>query len=520
MATEVVLLDKDQVEKALNFFETEKTLLTNCTEQWKKLTKHFTSLEQSLVQKSKDLDSKLETLDSETKKTLESLEQRENSIPERESALIARVKEQKQAALLEFEKNVSGKVDLVETLRSLCKKMDSLELLRFITAKRKDAVTLRTQIALAIAEAVDSPRLVLDAVDDFIRNKDAKGGLSDRRWACGTLISALFPAEEKTLAIPGSIKEKAAIVAEMWKKKIDSEEGGVRHVEAAMFLQMVVGFGIVSKFEQEFLQKLIMENPSRRDMPKLASALGFGEKIADIIDELVKTGKEIDAVYFACECGLTERFPPVDLLTNNYKKSMEQAATILRNSDYSPTAKENAGNVELNALKAIIKCVEDHKLESMITLQNFKKRASELEKFKADKRKSTSTSNKRTRGGGGGGGGGSSAFRPAKFSRASDPYSSYGHRNPGPHHRSPAGYSRSYNYPSQGVYKAPPSASYTSQYGAHSRSPVSLPQQYSLPPDMGAAGSQVAASYGTQTNYGPYEYNSVAPSGYQPPYPQ
>ncbi|KAF5199503.1 Frigida-like protein [Thalictrum thalictroides] len=517
MATQV--LDKDQVEKALNFFETQKSLLTNCTEQWKKLSTHFTSLEQSLAQKSKDLDSKLETLDSETKKTLESLEQRENSIPERETALIARVEEQKQAALLEFEKTVSGKVDLAETLKSLCRKMDSLELLRFITAKRKDAVTLRTQIALAIAEAVDSPRLVLDAVDDFIRNKDAKGGVSDRRWACGTLISALFPAEEKMLAIAGSIKERAAIVAEAWKTKIDSEEGGVRHVEAAMFLQMVVGFGIVSKFEQEFLQKLIMENPSRRDMPKLASALGFGEKIGDIIDELVKTGKEIDAVYFACECGLTERFPPVDLLTNNYKKSMEQAATILKNSDYSPTAKENAGNVELNSLKAIIKCVEDHKLESMFTLQNFKKRASQLEKFKADKRKSTSTSNKRTRGGGGGG---SSAFRPTKFSRASDSYSSYGHRNPGPHHRSPAaGYSRSYNYPSQGVYKAPPSASYTSQYGAHSRSPAAHPQHYPLPPEtMGAAGSQVAGSYGTQTSYGAYDYNSVAPSGYQPPYPQ
>lgn len=46
---------------------------------------------------------------------------------------------------------------------------------------------------------------------------------------------------------------------------------------------------------------------------------------ADIIDELISSGKEIEAVYFASESGLTERFPPINLLKSyhrNYKKNV------------------------------------------------------------------------------------------------------------------------------------------------------------------------------------------------------
>ncbi|KAF9616533.1 hypothetical protein IFM89_029994 [Coptis chinensis] len=94
-------------------------------------------------------------------------------------------------------------------------------------------------------------------------------------WACGTVILALFPNEEKTMHVAGKVAKRALSVAEKWKAKIESEEGsgGVGHVEAAIFLQVVIGFGIVSKFDPEFLRKLVMENPSRRDMPKLTSTL-------------------------------------------------------------------------------------------------------------------------------------------------------------------------------------------------------------------------------------------------------
>lgn len=59
---------------------------------------------------------------------------------------------------------------------------------------------------------------------------------------------------------------------------------------------------------------------------------------ADIIDELVKNGKEIEAVYFASESGLTERFKPIELLNSYVRNYENNVATILKNGNNSQAA--------------------------------------------------------------------------------------------------------------------------------------------------------------------------------------
>lgn len=61
--------------------------------------------------------------------------------------------------------------------------------------------------------------------------------------------------------------------------------------------------------------------------------------IADVIDELVKTGKEIEAVYFVHESGLTERFPPDSLLKFYLQASRKKANSISKNGNNSIAAK-------------------------------------------------------------------------------------------------------------------------------------------------------------------------------------
>lgn len=58
----------------------------------------------------------------------------------------------------------------------------------------------------------------------------------------------------------------------------------------------------------------------------------------EMIDELVKNGKEIEAAYFASESGLTEKFPPVSLLKSHIKNSKKNTANILKNGNFSPAA--------------------------------------------------------------------------------------------------------------------------------------------------------------------------------------
>ncbi|KAJ7969626.1 FRIGIDA-like protein [Quillaja saponaria] len=530
MAAELVI-KTDRVKKFFDDLEAQKSILSTCTRLFTTLSDHFTSMQDSLSQKFQSLESKIQTLESNSQKTLESIDHRENSIPERESAAAARIEEQKEAALAEFENPVYGNGGLSETLKSLSRKMDSSGLLRFIVSKRKESVTLRAEIVQAIAEAVDPPRLVLDALDEFLKSKLAKTGVTDKRWACGMLIQALFPeisSGGKAPEFSRNIVERAASLVESWKGQMDgdSEVGAFGAAEAVMFLQMVVGFRLLARFDGEYLRKLVMEFASRRDMAKLAAALEYGEKMGDIIDELLKNGKEIEAVYFASESGLTGRFPPIDLLKSYLRNSKKNATTILKNGNNSQAAAEESSTMELNSIKAIIKCVEDHKLESDFNLDSLRKRATHLEKAKSERKKNSGASNKpqnkRAYSASGSRGSGP-PFRPAKASKYSNAYSSFSRRNPvPPPHPSPATrYSGPYNHPVQTIYDVPPAIPYASPYGVpHTQSPAAVTQQhYPLPVDnMGSAGYMPTGSYAGQTSYSAYDYGNAAPANtYQPP---
>ena len=278
MATELVI-NSDRVQKLFDDLEAQKTILSSCIQLFSTLSNRFISLQDSLSQKSQSLESKIQALESNSRETLESLSQREDSIPERESAAAARIEEQREAALADFGKPASASAELSETLKSLSRRMDSSGLVRYIVSKRKESVSLRAEFSKAIAEAVDPPRLVLDAMEEFLKRKSA-----DKRWACGMLIQALFPEmnskKNKGPEFARSVVERAAEMVLLWKGQMDEEGSAVYGpAEAVMLLQMVLGFGLRSRFDEEYLRKLVVEFAARRDMAKLAAALGFGEKI-------------------------------------------------------------------------------------------------------------------------------------------------------------------------------------------------------------------------------------------------
>lgn len=280
MATELVI-NTDRVQKFFDDLEAQKTILSSCTQLFTNLSNRFASLQDSLSRKSQSLESKIQALESSSQETLKSLSHREDSIPERETDAAARIEKQREAALAEFEKPASTTAELCETLTSFSRKMDSSGLLRFIVSKRKESVSLRAEISKAIAEAVDPPKLVLDAMEEFLSKKSA-----DKRWACGMLVQALFPeanlggGKKKGPEFASSVVERAAGIVEQWKGQMDEEGGALGAAEAVMLLQMVVGLGLLSQFDEEYLRKLVVEFAARRDMAKLAAALGFGEKMA------------------------------------------------------------------------------------------------------------------------------------------------------------------------------------------------------------------------------------------------
>ncbi|XP_050896646.1 uncharacterized protein LOC127103426 [Lathyrus oleraceus] len=280
MATQLVAPTSSQTEKVHQFFnelESHKNTLTKCTDLFTTLSNHFSTVQDSISQKLQTLDSKFQSLESRSKETLESLDNQENSIPERESSAAARIDEQKEAALADLCNSVPmSTLNISDALKSLSRKMDASALLRFVVSKRKESIMLRPEIVVAIKEAVDPPRLVLDAVEEYLKSKtEAKSGVTDKRWACGLLIQGLI-AESSVYS--RRIVERAAGLVDLWKEQLDGEhEKGA--AEMVMFLQIVACFGLRSKFDDEYLRKSVMEFASRRDMAKVAASLEFGDKM-------------------------------------------------------------------------------------------------------------------------------------------------------------------------------------------------------------------------------------------------
>ncbi|ERN03911.1 hypothetical protein AMTRI_Chr05g64790 [Amborella trichopoda] len=445
MAT--TLMEGNQnLQKLFETLETEKNLLTSCTDLWRKVANHFSSLERDLNLKSQTLDSKLQTLETTTKETLGSLDRRESSIPAIESASLDRIEKLKEAAFSDFA-NVN-KGELPEKLRSFCRRMDLDGLLRFLISQRKDLAALKAEISHALSECVDPIGFVLRIMEGFVHESLGKIGASDMRWACGMALRALSPAMALIesnggfkLGFPANVREKAWAIAEVWMERIDEDSNPA---EVQMFLQFIASFGIGSRIEGKELNDLVITFSHRRDMPKTAIALGFGDKMEGIIEELISKGKEIDAVYFALESGLTERFAPIPLIKAYLKNSRRNAQAISKNGNNSASTPEESNALELNALRSVIKCIEDNKLEHEFPIENLKKRVIELEKAKASRRKTANRPNpKRSRASTGG----SSALpsgRPAKAGRHTNSSRFVGGRNQSPvaslaHYQAPMG---------------------------------------------------------------------------------
>ncbi|GMP77077.1 hypothetical protein CsSME_00033477 [Camellia sinensis var. sinensis] len=492
-------------------FQRQTSLMTSCTLLWKELSDHFSSLEQNLLKQSEALMNKIRTLDSQTKDSLQVLENREVTIANSVSAALDKVQQCKAAALDAVgDGGGEGEVDdgegLLLKLRNLCTKMDAEGFWRFVTARKKELDSMRAQMSVALADCVDPARFVLEAISEVFpvdKRSEKSERVNDLGWACVLILESLIPVVidpilgNSRLMVTPRMKQRAKEIADTWKASLD-QRGGIENVKTPdvhTFLQHLVTFGIVRKEDIDLYRKLVVGSAWRKQMPKLAVSLGLGDKMPDMIEELISRGQQVDAVHFTFEVGLENKFPPVPLL-RAFLKDAKKAATAILEDHNNSSRVYLAARKEQSALRAVIKCIEEYKLEAEFPSEHLKKRLEQLEKTKSEKRKpSTVPANKRTRANNGG------PMPPAKAGRSTNAYvSSF---------PAPPTFVRS---PSHTQYPYPASPT---MYG--SRSPPTNPYAYS--PE--AASPPLVGSYpGAPMNYAPYGGygNGVAPMAYQAAY--
>lgn len=145
--------------------------------------------------------------------------------------------------------------------------------------------------------------------------------------------------------------------------------------------------------------------------------------VTDLIKKLINKSKQLDAVKFIYAFELVDKFPPVPLL-NAYLKEAQRIAQVVRkrgnNSAHSLVCnflqtkwsfggylsctkpsichfffpffinnltQYEAATKEITSIRAIIKSVEDHDLQSEYSCEHLEKRIASLEKQKSDKRR-------------------------------------------------------------------------------------------------------------------------------------
>ncbi|XP_050205328.1 FRIGIDA-like protein 3 [Mercurialis annua] len=436
-----------QLQKAFAELESHRAVTLNL--KWKELEEHFHGLERSLKRRFHELEDQEKEYATKTTKAQETLKKREAAVMAKEEASLETLQKKRDAAVFaisgalekhrkvssvehdavtkEFhfavptvrdepsdttasdsylgETNNSYEHESVEVLSypeliKLCEAMDSEGLHKFVSDNRKNLAVLKEEIPIALKAAENPAQLILNSLEDFypieIPNVDGKkdSGLLGLRRTCIMLMECLsillMHTDLLSDLISKDIKEQAKEIAEEWKPKLDAldvDASNGNSLEAHAFLQLLATFGIASDFHEEELTRLIPMVSRRRQAAELCRFLGLSEKMPGIIEVLVNSGRQIDAVNLAFAFELTEQFSPVPIL-KSYLKEARKTTSPVKPGSASPTSVQNEVNErELTALKAVIKCIEEQKLEEQYPVDPLQKRLLQLEKAKADKKR-------------------------------------------------------------------------------------------------------------------------------------
>ncbi|KAL6880144.1 hypothetical protein ACP4OV_011709 [Aristida adscensionis] len=384
--------------------ERQQQLLASCTRLYQQLTDHFGALERGLAARSDALRTRRRAFDARTHRALDALHRREASI----DGSVARALDHlgsvsSSAAAGGGGAAADGAAGLAESLRALCARMDSAAFLGFVVARRKEADALRAEVPPALKCCVDPAKFVMDAVADVfpVDRREAKSP-ADLAWACVLILEAAVPAladpdPEIGAArplVPRAARERARAMAREWKEAAERKGGveGAKPPDAHAFLQHVATFAVAEREDRPLYRRIVVSFSWRRQMPRLALTLGLEEEMADIIEELIAKRQQLDAVNFAYESGLQEKFPATPLLKSYLEDSKKTSSTASDNSSTSSgQSGSNVNKKEQAALRAVIKCVEDRKLEAEFPLEDLRKQLEDLEKAKTEKKKAASS---------------------------------------------------------------------------------------------------------------------------------
>ncbi|CAA0405082.1 unnamed protein product [Arabidopsis thaliana] len=196
--------------------------------------------------------------------------------------------------------------------------------------------------------------------------------------SCSLLLNQLKKLLPK---IGHPVKGDAKKLAVYWKDKITKSKRD--QLEVICFLQFLGIFGIVSEFKADDLLGLLDNSYWQTVSPDLCQFLGLDNAIPGFIQNLIKTGHRIKAIDYIYSFGMVHRFQPVSAIINDSLRiTKESAEKSYREAKNESTTQVAAIDRQVRALRAAIKCISCHKLESEFQLGDLEEQIKSLLKLR------------------------------------------------------------------------------------------------------------------------------------------
>lgn len=443
-STELTSSLMEQLGKAFVELEAHKVASIDKV-HWNDVEQHFRHLESSVKKKLEELEAKEKVFTERESHNRMLLAENEAAVMAKEQDMLDKVQELKDYAVAAIEEaranykpeslepakvsssidNENANVDAPEgksprkigesaegkdveinpraELTQYCEQMDSKGLLKFLTENLKNLSDVcKEQLSVVLGSATDPARLVLNALEGFFppdeQGDNGDAAIYGMRRSCLLLMEALsaFLAKADSSADNFLNPENmhiAMAIAHEWKPKLAGENSQSTDaangysLEAEGFLRLLATFRIASEFDGEELCKHVLAVAHHRQAIELCQSLELTQKIPGLVETLISSGRQIDAVHLIHAFQLSETYPTVPLLKAYLKE-------LRRNSQGTGNAaQQNDYNArELAALRAVIECVEEYKLEAAYPLDPLHRRVAQLDKStKFDKKRSNET---------------------------------------------------------------------------------------------------------------------------------
>nr|GEU88720.1 FRIGIDA-like protein 1 [Tanacetum cinerariifolium] len=231
----------------------------------------------------------------------------------------------------------------------------------FIANNADDPLALLAQLPGAYAHAPDPASMVLEAVSDGFYSNGGKEvtELGLVRGACLVMLEGLVG-----FCVGDEVRDKAMEIANKWVRRCVLGSQEVREVNVLGFLFLVGVYGLVDTFGIDELIDCFVVVARRRQAVELSRRMVPSDKLNDLIQKLINKEMHVSAVKFSIELQKTDVFPPVRLLEEQKLKSMRAIEYTRHTSVNDPRICNEVLMKEINKLKSIIKCIDEHNLQS------------------------------------------------------------------------------------------------------------------------------------------------------------